>query len=92
MLLKLLLRSRRVHPDVDLSVRNINAEVGEHAERAGEDVLLGGRDVLGGGGLGDHVALEADAVDAVAVGLDELGSVSTLSLQTLGRGRARERG
>lgn len=61
-----------VQADIDLSVGDIDAEVGGGAESSLKNGLLGGGAGSGGSVLGRHVALVTDAVDLDAVGLDEL--------------------
>lgn len=69
---ELLRRRRRVHAHVELSVRHVHAEVRVQAQHALEHVLRGRGRRLRAGRLGGHVALQADAVDLLAVGLHEL--------------------
>ncbi|KAI3475175.1 hypothetical protein L1887_63490 [Cichorium endivia] len=62
---------RGVHADVNLSVDNVDVELGVAAEDGLESLLVGQR-TGGGSGLLGKVGLEADAIDLDAVALDEL--------------------
>lgn len=82
--LELLLGSRSVHANVQLSVSDVDAQVSEALEDGSQLGSRGGRGVLGRSALAGHVSLQTDAVDAKTVGLDESGD----ALGTLGLGVA----
>jgi hypothetical protein len=71
--LRSLVAGRSVEPDVELGVGNVHAEVREQRQSGIQRAQARGDAASGGSGrLRGQVALKADAVDACAVGLDQL--------------------
>jgi len=61
-----------VQTDIDLSVGNVNAEIGGGAESSFESGLVRSGAGVGVGAFRSQVALVADTIDVDAIGLDEL--------------------
>lgn len=84
--LQLIRRRRRIHPDIQLGIRAINAQIGIVLQHLRQGLNRGRGRRLRASLLGDKVALQADAVDLDAPGLnglDDLEGTLVLGLAVL---------